>query len=340
VPPAHRPTVAAVTGASAGVGRAVAVALAQRGMAVALLARGEAGLRGAAADVEAAGGRALVLPTDVADPEAVEAAAARMEVELGPLDIWVNNAMTTVFARSWDVSADEFRRATEVTYLGQVHGTMAALRRMRPRDRGSIVNVGSALAYRAIPLQAAYCGAKFASRGFTEAVRAELLHEGSRVRLSMVHLPAVNTPQFGWCLNRLPKHPQPVPPVYAPEVAAGAIVRAAIRPRRQKLLGGYNTFLVLANKLAPGVIDHYVARTAVASQQTEQDADPDRPVTLWDPVDDPPGSDRGARGIFDRLEGGMRHPDFAKGIPQQVADATLAAAARVAEVVGTRLGRR
>jgi short-subunit dehydrogenase len=332
----NRADVAVVTGASAGVGRATAVAFAERGAAVALLARGAAGLAGAARDVEAAGGRALSVPADVADPKAVEAAAQQIEDELGPIDVWVNDAMTTVFARSWDVTAEEFQRATEVTYLGQVHGTMAALRRMRPRDRGTIVNVGSALAYRAIPLQAAYCGSKFACRGFTEAVRAELLAEGSGVRISMVHLPAVNTPQFGWCLNRLPKHPRPVPPVYAPEAAARSIVRAALHPRRQKILGSFNTFLVLANKVAPGVLDHYVARTAISSQQTDDDADPDRPTDLWHPVDDPPGTDQGARGIFGDLEGGMRHPQSIKGLPQQVATAFLSAGDRLREVVRRR----
>jgi NAD(P)-dependent dehydrogenase (short-subunit alcohol dehydrogenase family) len=331
-----RADVAVVTGASAGVGRATAVAFAERGAAVALLARGAAGLAGAVRDVEVAGGRALPVPTDVADPKAVEAAAQQVEDRLGPVDVWVNNAMTTVFAHSWDVTAEEFQRATDVTYLGQVHGTMTALRRMRPRDRGTIVNVGSALAYRAIPLQAAYCGSKFACRGFTEAVRTELLAEGSRVRVSMVHLPAVNTPQFGWCLNRLPKHPRPVPPVYAPEVAARSIVRAALHPRRQKILGSFNTFLVLANKLAPGVVDHYVARTAISSQQTGDDADPDRPTDLWHPVDDPPGTDQGARGIFDDLEGGMSHPKSVKGLPQQALTAALSAGDRLREVVRGR----
>lgn len=240
-----------MTGASAGVGRATAVAFARRGMSVALLARGHEGLRAAAADVDAAGGRALVVPADVADADAVEAAAELVERELGPIDVWVNNAMTTVFAPVWDVSAEEFRRATEVTYLGQVHGTMSALRRMRPRDRGTICNVGSALSFRAIPLQSAYCGAKFATRGFTEAVRAELLHERSGVAVTMVHLPAVNTPQFGWCLNRMPRRPQPVAPVYSPDTAAAHVVAAALDPHRQKILGGFNKTLVLINKVGP-----------------------------------------------------------------------------------------
>jgi NAD(P)-dependent dehydrogenase (short-subunit alcohol dehydrogenase family) len=334
-----------VTGASAGVGRATAVAFAKRGWNVALLARGEAGLAGAAVDVEAAGGRALVCPTDVADADAVMAAMRRTEAELGPIDVWVNNAMTTVFARSWDVSPDEFRRTTEVTYLGQVYGTLAALEVMRPRDRGVIVNVGSALAFRAIPLQAAYCGAKFAGRGFTEAVRTELLADGSNVQLTTVHLPAVDTPQFGWCLNRLPKHPQPVAPIYGPEVPAEAIVRAALHPRRAKLLGGCNQFLVLANKVAPGIVDHYVARTSIAAQQTDLDADPSAPASLWAPVDGE--RDVGARGIFSEQEGGMRTVAFWASVPKLAFDTAAAAVDRAGEVgrqvaggPGRRRGRR
>jgi short-subunit dehydrogenase len=319
-----------VTGASAGVGRATAIAFARRGAAVALLARGEAGLRGAAADVEAAGGRALVCPTDVADAEAVAAAGRRAEEELGPIDVWVNDAMTTVFARSWDVSAAEFKRTTEVTYLGMVHGTLTALEHLRPRDRGVIVNVGSALSYRAIPLQAAYCGAKFACRGFTEAVRTELLESGSGVKITMVHLPAINTPQFGWCLNRLPKHPQPVAPIYGPDVAAEAIVRAALSPPRAKLLGGFNTFLVLADKIAPGIVDHYVARTSVAAQQTDVDADPAARADLWSPVDDV--RDHGARGPFGAQEGGLRTAAFWSSVPKLAADTAVATLDRLREV--------
>lgn len=336
-----QPETAVVTGASAGVGRATATALARRGMAVALLARGAAGLEGTAGDVRAAGGRPLVVPTDVANWHDVEAAAATTEKELGPIDLWVNNAMTTVFALSWDIAPEELRRATEVTYLGQVHGTMAALRYMRPRDQGTVVNVGSALAYRAIPLQSTYCAAKFACRGFTEAVRAELLAEGSAVAVSMVHLPAVNTPQFRWCLNRLPKHPQPVPPVYAPEVAAQAIVQTALRPRRQKVFGVFNTFMVLASKVAPGVLDHYLARTGQASQQADIDADPDRPTSLWEPADDAPGTDQGARGVFWELEGGASRPGWLAGLPSQLLDIALAARDRLREVaaLGSERGR-
>jgi NAD(P)-dependent dehydrogenase (short-subunit alcohol dehydrogenase family) len=330
--------VVVVTGASAGVGRAVAEEFGRRGWAVALLARGSAGLAAAVRDVEAAGGTALALPTDVADPDAVEAAARRTEKELGPLDVWVNNAMATVFAPSWEVAPEEFRRATEVTYLGQVYGTLAALRRMRPRDRGMVLNVGSALAHRAIALQAPYCAAKFATRGFSEAVRVELLQEHSRVRISTVDLPAVNTPQFSWCRNLLPKHPRPVPPVYAPEVAARHIVAVALRPRRQKVVGSFNQLVVWASKLAPGIMDHYIARTTVASQQADFDADPDRPHNLWDPVDGKDGSDHGAEGVFDTLEGGMLHREALTGLPQQALAVLRSTGDRLAEVVRDRTG--
>jgi short-subunit dehydrogenase len=334
----ERRGIAVVTGASAGVGRATAVALARRGFDVGLLARGEAGLDAARRDVEREGRAALVVPTDVADAAAVESAATDIERELGDIDVWVNNAMTTVFAPSWDVEADEFRRATEVTYLGQVYGTMAALRRMRPRDRGHIVNVGSALAFRAIPLQSAYCGAKFATRGFTEAVRTELLHTGSSVRISMVHLPAVNTPQFDWCLNRLPKHPQPVPPIYQPEVAADAIVAAALDGRRQKILGVFNTSLVEVNKLVPGFVDHYVARTGFSSQQMDEDAG-DGDADLWKPVDGGDGVDHGARGRFGDRAHGMFDPSFLRSVPAMVRDAALAASGRARELAVSRASR-
>jgi len=263
-----RTRVAVVTGASAGVGRATAIALADEGFDVAVLARGSAGVEAAVDDVERRGRRAIGVEVDVADWDAVDAAATRVEHELGPIDVWVNDAMTTAFAWSWDVHPDEWRRATEVTYLGQVHGTLAALARMRPRDRGRIVNVGSALSYVGIPLQGPYCAAKFACRGFFESVRAELLHMKSNVTISMVHLPAVDTPQFDWCEARLPNRPQPVAPIYEPEVAARAIVAAALDGRRSSVLGAWNRLVVTGAKVAPGVLAHFVARTAVAGQQT------------------------------------------------------------------------
>lgn len=321
--------VAVVTGASAGVGRATAVALAEAGFDVAVLARGEAGVKAAIADIEATGRRGLGVLVDVADAGGVDAAASRVEDELGPIDVWVNSAMTTVFSWSWDITPDEWKRATEVTYLGQVHGTLAALARMRPRDHGRIVNVGSALAYVGIPLQAPYCAAKFATRGFTESIRAELLHEGSNVTISMVHLPAVDTPQFDWCENRLPNRPQPVPPIYPPEAAADAIVAAALDGRRSKLLGAWTKLVVGGSKLAPGVLSQFVARTAVDAQQTPEPAPPtdQRESNLWRPVDD--DRDVGARGRFGDRAGGALTPDFVASLPRtalQLAAATVGAA--------------
>ena len=305
--------VAVITGASAGVGRATARAFADHGFDVALLARGRAGLDGAAADVRAAGGRALPIPTDVADPDQVDRAAEQVEQELGPIDVWVNDAMTTVFAPSWEVKPDDFRRAVEVTFLGQVWGTTAALARMRPRDRGSIVNVGSALAFIGIPLQSAYCASKFACRGFFESTRAELLHEGSKVKMSMVHLPAVNTPQFNWCETTLDRHPQPVPPIYQPEVCARFILEAALDGRRDKVIGSWNKILVMAGRLFPGLGNQYAAIGAWDTQLTDQKVDPDRPVNLFSPADT--GTDSGAHGIFDEKAGGFLDPSFLKTLP-------------------------
>jgi short-subunit dehydrogenase len=286
-----------VTGASAGVGRAAATAFGARGDRVALIARGQEGLEGAARDVERAGGRALILPCDVADAAAVDAAAERAEAELGPIDVWVNDAMAAVLAFVHETDPADFRRVTEVTYLGCVHGTMAALARMRPRDRGVIVQVGSALSYRAIPLQASYCGAKFAIRGFTDALRTELLHEGSGVRVTMVQLPGLNTPQFTWVRTTLHRQPQPVAPIYQPELAADAIVTAAEHPRRELWLGANTAITILGNYIAPRLADRYLAKTNVKAQQTDEPLDPGRPDYLHEPLD--VRDDRGAHGPFD-----------------------------------------
>lgn len=286
-----------VTGASAGVGRAVAVRFAGEGDTVVLLARGDAGLGGAAKEVEAAGGRAVAIPTDVSNAAEVDAAAARVEDEVGPIDVWVNAAFASVFAPFTEMSADEYRRVTEVSYLGFVHGTQTALRYMRPRDRGVVVQVGSALAYRGIPLQSAYCGAKHAIQGFTESLRCELRHDGSRVRVTMVQLPAVNTPQFSWVLSRLPRHPQPVPPIFQPEVAARAVHWAADHDRREWWVGASTAATMIANAVAPGLLDRYLARTGFDSQQTQEPVDPNRPVNLWRAVDEQ--DDYGTHGTFD-----------------------------------------
>lgn len=287
--------VVVITGASAGVGRATAQAFARRGARIALLARGREGLRGAASDVEELGGEALICPVDVADSSGVEEAAAKVEHAFGPVDIWVNNAMTSVFSPFREMTADEFRRVTEVTYLGYVHGTMAALRRMLPRDHGTIVQVGSALTYRSIPLQSAYCGAKAAIRGFTDSLRSELIHDGSKVHITMVHLPALNTPQFEWVKSRLPKKPRPVPPIFQPEVAADAVVWAAHRRKREISVAGSTFQAIWGTKFFPGVGDRLLARLGYTGQMTDEPEEPNRPHDLWSPL---PG-DRGAHGLFD-----------------------------------------
>jgi short-subunit dehydrogenase len=290
--------ISVVTGASAGIGRAVARALAARGDSVALLARGGAGLAAAAEEVRQAGGKALAIEVDVADFDAVDAAADRIERELGPIELWVNNAFSSVFAPFAEIGMDEFARTTEVSYLGFVHGTKAALSRMLPRDRGVVVQVGSALAYRGIPLQSAYCGAKHAVQGFTESLRVELLHDKSNVHVTMVQMPAVNTPQFRWVLSRLPREAQPVPPIYQPEVAARAVVHAAEHPgRREYWVGGSTMLTLAANAVAPGLLDRYLARQGYGSQQTDQPHDSDEPVNLWAPADK--YQDAGAHGAFD-----------------------------------------
>ena len=291
----QRPEVVVITGASAGVGRATVREFARHGAHVGLLARGVDGLEQARREVEACGGRALVLPTDVADAEAVEAAAAAVEAELGPIDVWVNNAMASVFSPVKLMTSAEFKRVTEVTYLGVVYGTLAALKRMLARDRGVIVQVGSALAYRGIPLQAAYCAAKHAIQGFVDSLRCELLHDNSNVRVTMVQMPALNTPQFRWVKSRLPHQAQPVPPIYQPEVAARAIYYAAHHERREMYVGWPTVEAIVGNKIVPGLADHYLASTGYEAQQTDEPRDPAQPDNLWQPL---PG-DHGAHGVFD-----------------------------------------
>src|SRR5216110_1785418 len=287
--------VVVITGASAGVGRATARKFARHGARIALLARGTDGLEAAQREVEELGGTAIVVPVDVANAEQVEAAAARVEIDLGKIDIWINNAMASVFSPIKKMTPEEFRRVTEVTYLGCVYGTLAALKRMLPRDHGTIEQVGSALAYRSIPLQSAYCAAKHAIQGFCDSLRCELLHDKSGVRLTMVQLPALNTPQFGWVKSRLPRKAQPVPPIFQPEVAAEAIYFAAHNPRREFYIGLPTVGAIVADKIAPGLLDRYLARTGYDSQQYDGAEDPNRPANLWQPV---PG-DHGAHGAFD-----------------------------------------
>lgn len=287
-----------VTGATGGIGRAVVRAFAARGDRVALLARGEEGLAAARQEVLDLGAEAFAVAVDMADPQAVAAAAEQVEKELGPVDVWVNDAFTSVFAPFMEIKPDEFRRVTEVTYLGYVYATRAALERMLPRGRGTIVQVGSALAYRGIPLQSAYSGAKHAIQGWHEALRCELLHSGTDVRVTMVQLPAVNTPQFDWALSRLPRRAQPVPPIYQPEVAARAVLYAADHPdRREYWVGGSTAATLLANAVVPGLLDRYLARTGYASQQDKEAQPADSPSNLWNPVD--AAVDEGAHGRFD-----------------------------------------
>jgi short-subunit dehydrogenase len=286
--------VVVVTGASAGVGRATVRAFANEGARVGLVARDTEGLHAAAREADGLGGKGLAVPADVADADQVEAATARIEKELGPIDVWVNNAMTTVFAPVAETTPAEFKRATEVTYLGAVYGTMAALRRMLPRNAGHIVQVGSALAYRSIPLQAAYCGAKHAIAGFTDSLRTELIHDRKNINLTMVQLPAMNTPQFTWCRSKMPNHPQPVPPIFQPEVAAERIVWASHHNRREVFVGAPTVIAIEANKLAPALADLYLGRTGFDSQQTQEPVSKDRRDNLFDPL---PG-DFGAHGVF------------------------------------------
>jgi NAD(P)-dependent dehydrogenase (short-subunit alcohol dehydrogenase family) len=289
------PEVVVITGASAGAGRATVREFARHGARIGLLARGTDGLNVARREVEELGSKALVVPTDVANADQVESAAVQIEAEFGQIDIWINNAMTSVFSPIKQMTAAEFQRVTEVTYLGYVYGTLAALKRMLPRDRGVIVQVGSALAYRGIPLQAAYCAAKHAVQGFCDSLWCELLHDNSNVKVTMVHMPALNTPQFGWVKSRLPRKAQPVPPIFQPEIAAEAIYFAAHNPRREFYVGLPTVGAIVVDKIAPGLLDRYLARTGYDSQQYDGTEDPNRSDNLWQPV---PG-DHGAHGAFD-----------------------------------------
>src|SRR5207249_6391912 len=292
-----RAEVVVITGASAGVGRATAQRFAKEGAHIGLIARGIDGLEGARRDVEKLGGKALVIPVDVADADKVEAAAARIEAELGEIDIWINNAMTSVFAPIKEMTPEEFRRVTEVTYLGYVYGTLAALKRMLPRNRGLIIQVGSALEYRGITLQSAYFAAKHAIHGFVDSLRCELIHDKSRVRVVMIDMPALNTPQFNWVKSRLPRKSQPVPPIYQPEIAAEAIVYASHCPRREIYVGMTTVGAIVVNKFVPGLLDQYLACTGYDSQQHDGREDRHRPDNLWEPVDKE--KDHGAHGHFD-----------------------------------------
>lgn len=289
--------VVVITGASAGLGRATAREFGSYGAKVGLIARGIDGLEAAKREIESAGGKALVLPLDVADANAIEDAADAVEREFGPIDIWVNNAMASVFSPVKEMKPEEYKRVTEVTYLGVVYGTLAALKRMSRRDRGAIVQVGSALVYRSIPLQSAYCAAKHAIAGFTDSLRCELIHDKSNVRVTMVQMPALNTPQFGWVKSRLKNKAQPVPPIFQPEVGARTIYWAAHHWRRETYAGWPTVEAIVGNKIAPGWLDRYLGKTGFDSQQTSEPEDPDRRDNLWKPVE----GDHGAHGTFDSV---------------------------------------
>jgi short-subunit dehydrogenase len=293
----NKPEVVVIAGASAGVGRAIAQAFGRRGAHVGLLARGHAGLEGAKRDVEALGGKAITIPTDVADPDQVEEAATQVENTFGPIDIWIQVAMVSVFSPAKEMKPEEYKRVTEVTYLGQVYGTLAALHRMLPRDKGKIILIGSALGYRGIPLQSAYCGAKHAIEGFSQSVRTELMHDKSNVKLSVVQLPAVNTPQFDWEKSRLAHKAQPVPPIFQPEVIADAVCYITDHYRRELFVGSSTVKAIEGNKIDPWYAASYLAKTGYKSQQTSEPRDPNAPYNLWEPVDE--DKDYGAHGRFD-----------------------------------------
>jgi NAD(P)-dependent dehydrogenase (short-subunit alcohol dehydrogenase family) len=327
--------VVVLTGASGGVGRAAARRFAEEGARIGLIARGRTGLEATAREVQERGGEALVLPVDVAHHDQVEAAAASVEEAFGPIDVWINDAMVTVYAEFLDIEPDEFRRATEVSYLGMVWGTRAALKRMKPRNRGSIVQVCSAMSYRGIPLQSPYCGAKHACKGFTESVITELLHDRSKVRVSMIQLPGLNTTQFTWGRTKLPKQTMPVPPIYQPEVAADAIHHAAHHRRRQIYVGIPTVMNIIGERTAPWLLDRYLARTGFKSQMTEHDLDPRGHDNLFEPVEE----DRGAHGPFDEMAH-SRSPQYELAKRRGVALGGLGLAAAAAVAAGTaRNGR-
>lgn len=325
--------VVVITGASAGVGRAAAREFGKHGASVGLISRNQDRLEKAKHEIEEFGGRALVIPMDVADSVAMERAATRVEEELGPIDIWVNNAMASVFSPIDEMEPEEYKRVTEVTYLGAVYGTLAALKRMRARNRGTIVQVGSALAYRSIPLQSAYCAAKHAMAGFTDSLRCELIHQKSQVHVTMVQMPALNTPQFGWVKSRLPHRAQPVPPIFQPEVAARAIYWAAHQRKREVFVGASTLAAIYGQKVAPGFLDWYLGKNGYGSQQHDGPEDPNRPNNLWDSV---PG-DYAAHGIFDARANAFSPElwmDQAK--PALIAGAAAVLAGVLYEVFGPR----
>jgi NAD(P)-dependent dehydrogenase (short-subunit alcohol dehydrogenase family) len=328
--------VVVVTGASAGVGRATARAFAEEGACVGLLARGEEGLEGARRDVESAGGEALTVPTDVADAEEVEAAADAVEAEFGPIDVWVNNAMTSVFSPVDEMEADEYERVTDVTYLGCVNGTLAALDRMRPRDEGVIIQVGSALAYRGIPLQSAYCASKHGIQGFTDSLRTELLHDDSGVRVAMAEMPALNTPQFDWVKTRFSKKPQPVPPIYQPEVAADAIVWLAHHDRTELWVGLPTVKAILGNRVVPRWLDRILAQSGWQSQLTDEPEGPEREHNLWQPVDD--DTDYGIHGRFDDEARERSYQLWAATHRRTVVSVVLSLVGLIVTILARRLG--
>jgi len=329
-----RAEVVVLTGASGGVGRATARRFAREGARIGLIARGRRGLEATAAEVAELGGEALVLPIDVANHDQVEAAASSVEEAFGPIDVWINDAMVTVYAEFLDIEPEEFRRATEVTYLGMVWGTRAALKRMKPRDRGVIVQVCSAMSYRGIPLQSPYCGAKHACKGFTESVITELLHHKSKVRVSMIQLPGLNTTQFTWGRTKLPKQTMPVPPIYQPEVAADAVHHAAHHRRRQIYVGIPTVMNIIGERTAPWLLDRYLARTGFSSQMTEHDLDPSGHDNLFEPVDE----DRGAHGPFDG-QAHARSPQYELAKRRGLIAGGLVAAALAGGAARVALGR-